>query len=107
MRLTQGLVELSRRQITRAEKKIVAPFAATVGEVHKSDACPGGEIEGAYAGTIHVDGQIDKRRTVGLLVRGDAPRGNSVLQESVVAQAVELAFAGNADQLRFEVREIQ
>ena len=37
-RLSQRLVELAGRQVTRSEKKIVAPLTAAVNDVHESNA---------------------------------------------------------------------
>ena len=40
-------------------------------------------------------------------MRGHAQGGDSVLRESFIAKAVELAFSGNAGQLLVELREIE
>ena len=76
-------------------------------DVHESDAGAGGKIEGGHAGAVNVDGQIHEWRAVGFLMCGHAQRGHAILGEAFVAQAVELAFAGDARQLGFEFRQIR
>src|SRR5580693_3255459 len=68
----QGLVQLGGGKIAGAEKKIVAPLAAVVVDVHEGDASTAGDIEGGHARAVDVDGEIDEGRSVGFFVRHDA-----------------------------------
>ena len=76
-------------------------------DVHESDAGPGRKIESSDPRAIDIDRQVDERRAVGLLVRGDAQERNSVLDEAFIAQIVELSFPGDACQLGFQSGKIE
>src|SRR5579863_3845199 len=106
-RLPQRLVELGRRQIAGTEKKIAAPLAPAVGEVHKSKACSCGEIECGHSRTVDIDRKIHERRAIRLLVCSYTQGGNSVLHETLIADPVELTFSGDACELLIEFFEIE
>ncbi len=107
MGVAQGLVKLRGSQVAGAEQEVVTPFSAVMFDVHERNAGAGGEIEGGDAGAVDVDRQIHEGRAVVFLVRHDAQSGNTVLHEAFVAQALELAIAGDAGQARVELIQIE
>src|ERR1700676_4531308 len=106
-RLAQRLVELSGGQITGTEKKIVAPFSTAVGDIHERHPRTRRKIECRHARTIYVDGEVHEWRAIGFFVCGDAQARDAILRKPLVAQPVELAFSGNANQLSIEFGKIE
>src|SRR5215469_13797390 len=78
-----------------------------MGDVHERDTGARGKIIRGYPRTIDVDRQVDERRSVGFFMRRNAKGGNSVLDEPLVAEVVELPLAGNAGQLILNPVEVE
>src|SRR5215469_17822394 len=78
-----------------------------MGDVHERNTGARGKIVGGYPRTIDIDRQVDERRSVGFFMRRDAQSGNSLLDEPLVAEVVELPLAGNAGQLILNPVEVK
>ena len=76
-------------------------------DVDESDARASGEVEGCDSGAVDVNREIDEGRSITFFVRHYSQPRHAILNEAFVAEAFELAVAGDAGQARVELIQIE